>query len=157
MARQPLFAWDGSEYSFDERGTDWYWALGILAAAAIATSVLFGNVLLALVIFAGAGTVGLQAAKRSRTHRFSIFEDGLAIDDRLYLYDDMRDFAILEFIDETQPPALSIKTNHVLAPHLLIPIHDYDPEVIYEYINLHIPEGTHVETILDRITALLRF
>ena len=68
----------------------------------------------------------------------------------------MRDFAILEFIDPEQPPALSIKTNHVLAPHIWIPINDHDPVDIYEYISNHLPEGMHEETLLDRITSFLR-
>ena len=157
MARTPLFQWEGREYAFEERGPDWYWALGIVSAAAALTSVLFGNYLLALVIVAGAVTVGLQAAKHRKTHIFSVFDDGIAIDDNLYLYEDMRDFAILEFIDPTQPPALSIKTNHVLSPHLMIPIHDHDPLDVYEYISRHLPEGEHHETLLDRLVAMLRF
>ncbi|HEX8591611.1 MAG TPA: hypothetical protein VF696_02600 [Candidatus Paceibacterota bacterium] len=154
---EPVFVWQGADYSFEERGTDWYWALGIVSAAAVITCILFGNILLALVILAGAVTVGLQAAKGTGMHRFAIYEEGLSIDSRVYLYEDMRDFTILEFIDETLPPALSIKTNHALAPHLLIPIHDYDPVDVYEYINIHLPEGFHEETLLDRITAILRF
>lgn len=153
---RPLFEWYGEQYSFEERGSDWFWALGIVAAAAVLTSILFGNILLALVILAGAATLGLQAAKQARTHHFAVYENGIAIDDNLYLYNDMRDFAILEFIDPEQPPALSIKTNHILAPHLWIPINDHDPVDIYEYISNHLPEGMHEETLLDRLTALLR-
>lgn len=157
MARTPVFEWQGTEYSFDERGQDWYWALGIVSVAAAVACILFGNILLALVILAGAATVALQAAKDLKTHHFAIYEEGLAIDDNLYLFEDMRDFAVLEYLDETLPPALSIKTNHILAPHLLVPINDYDPEIIYGYISQHLPEGMHEETVLDRITALLRF
>ena len=157
MAREALFRWQGREYAFEERGPDWYWALGIVSAAAAVTCILFANYLLALVILVGAATVGLQAAKHRRTHTFTIFEEGLAIDDNLYLFEDMRDFGILEYLDPAQPPALSIKTNHILSPHLLVPIHDYDPIDIYEYISQHLPEGNHEETLLDRIVAFLRF
>lgn len=157
MPRTALFEWDGKEYASEERGADWYWALGIVTVAAALVAILFSNVLLALVILAGASTVALQAAKHRRTHHFSILDNGIAIDDNLYLYEDMRDFAILEYLDESLPDALSIKTNHLLAPHLLIPIHDYDPVTIYEYITNHLPEGRHEETMLDRVTAALRF
>lgn len=156
MPRDPLFAWEGQEYLFEEHGADWYWALGIITAAAMLAAILFSNILLALVILAAAGTIGVQAAKHRRTHRFSVYENGVAIDDNLYLYQDMRDFAILEYIDPTLPPALSIKTNHILAPHLLIPINDYDPDDIYEYISNHLPQGMHEENLLDRFTSLLR-
>jgi len=157
MAAEPIFEWDGIEYEFAERGSDWYWALGIVAAAAILASILFGNILLALVIFAGAVTIGLQAAKGRRVHHFSVYDDGIAIDNDLYSYDGMRDFSVLEYLDETLPPALSIKTNHILSPHLLIPINDHDPEEVYEYIAQHLPEGMHEETLIERLAALLRF
>lgn len=152
----PLFEWYGEPYAFEERGSDWFWALGIVAVAAALTAILFGNILLALVILVGAAVLGLQAKQPIRTHHFAVYENGVAIDDNLYLYEDMRDFAILEFIDPEQPPALSIKTNHILAPHLWIPINDHDPVVIYDYISNHLPEGMHEESLLDRITSLLR-
>lgn len=156
MPRDPLFTWEGQEYAFEDHGPDWYWALGIITVALFLTAILFSNILLALVILAGGATLGLQAAKHRRTHRFAIYEDGIAVDDSLYLYKDMRDFGILEYVDPTLPPALSIKTNHILAPHLLIPIHDYDPEEIYYYISEHLPEGEHEETLTDRIASFLR-
>lgn len=157
MAREALFSWEGQEYSFEEHGADWYWALGIITIAAVLVAILFSNILLALVIVAGAFAIGIQAARHRRTHRFAIYGDGVAVDDSLFLYKDMRDFAILEYLDPALPPALSIKTNHILAPHLLIPIHDYNPDDIYFYISNHLPEGMHEETLLDRISSFLRF
>lgn len=156
MAREPLFSWEGKEYSFQEHGADWYWALGIITIAAMLVAILFSNILLALVILAGAFAIGIQAAKHRQTHRFSVYDNGVAIDDNLYPYTGMRDFAILEYVDPTLPPALSIKTNHVLAPRLLIPIHDHDPDEIYFYISNHLPEGMHDETPLDRVVSFLR-
>ncbi len=156
MSREPLYTWEGHEYAFEDHGADWYWALGIVAVAGVLVAILFSNILLALVILAAAIAIGLQAAKHKRTHRFGVYDTGIAIDDNLYLYEDMRDFAILEYVDPSLPPALSIKTNHILAPHLLIPIHDHDPEEIYYYISNHLPEGMHEETVVDRIASFLR-
>ncbi len=156
MPREPLFSWEGKEYAFDGHGPDWYWALGIITLAAVLAAILFSNILLGLVILAASASVALQAAKHKKTHRFAVYETGIAIDDNLYLYKDMRDFGILEYVDPSLPPALSIKTNHILAPHLLIPIHGYDPELIYAYISNHLPEGAHEETPFDRMTTFLR-
>jgi len=155
--KEPLYEWNGMEYAFEERGADWYWALGIITLALCVAALLFGDFLLALVIVAGGGAIALQAAKHRRTHHFAIYDNGLAIDGNLYLFKDMRDFAILEYFDEALPPALSIKTNHIFAPHLLVPINDYDPDEIYDYVSQHLPEGMHEETLLDRVTAALRF
>jgi hypothetical protein len=157
MRHTVVFEWDGMEYAFEEKSADWYWALGIITLAGIIASILFGNVLLALVILAGGATVGLQAAKHPRLHHFSITDVGVTIDTSLYLYEDMMDFSILEYIDQTLPPALSIKTKHILAPHLLIPINDHHPDDVYEYVSNHLPEGMHEESLVDRIVTMLRF
>ena len=156
MPRVPLFAWEGREYRFEEKGADWYWALGIIATAAAIAAVLFGNVLLALLIVAAAGAVALAAAKHARVHRFSIFDEGVAIDDTLYPFEGMLHFSVLEYADETLPPSLSIKTKHFLAPHLLIPIVGHDPVEIYEFVSERLPDGRHEESVFDRVVELFR-
>ncbi|MDB5237088.1 MAG: hypothetical protein JWL88_190 [Parcubacteria group bacterium] len=156
MNRTALYEWYGKEYVFEEKGADWYWALGIIALAAIVACILFNSILLAFVVLAAASTLALSVAKHPRTHHFMIFDIGVGIDNSLYLYQDMVDFSILEYLDETFPPALSIKTNRILAPHILIPIVDHDPIEIYEYISLHLPEGMHENSVMDRLVSLLK-
>ncbi len=156
MPRPPLFEWTGTEYEFAEKSTDWYWALGIIALAGIVASVLFGNFLLALVILSAAVAVALQAMKRSRTHHFMITELGLQIDDRLYPYDTMLHFSVLEYLDEKLPPALSIKTRSLLSPHLLIPLSGVDAEAVYEYLSNHLDEGNHEVSVVDRLVEMFQ-
>ncbi|MGE5540861.1 MAG: hypothetical protein ACM3TU_01070 [Bacillota bacterium] len=156
MAREPLFEWTGHEYSFEEKGSDWYWALGIMAVAGIVASILFGNIILALVIAAGAAALGLEAARHPREHYFAITDRGVVIDRDLYPYESMLSFSVLEYADESLPPSLSIKTKHVLAPHLLIPIVGHDPVTIYEFFLPILPEGKHHESVFDQLIGLLR-
>ncbi|HYD93001.1 MAG TPA: hypothetical protein VEB18_00900 [Candidatus Paceibacterota bacterium] len=156
MEETPVFAWEGREYQFEEKTADWYWALGIIATAAAIASVLFGNILLALVIAAAAVSVALVASRGSRMHRFAIFENGVAIDDHFYPFEIMLHFSVLEYVDETLPPSLSIKTRRFLTPHFLIPIVGHDPVEIYEFISQHLPEGNHHESPMDRLVELFR-
>lgn len=156
MPRVPLFAWEGREYRFEEKSADWYWSLGIIATAGALASILFGNVLLALLIAAAAASIALAAMKRPRIHRFAIFEDGVAIDDTLYSFQNMLHFSVLEYADETLPPSLSLKTKLFLAPHLLIPIIGHDPVEIYDFVAEHLPEGRHDESPMDRLVELFR-
>lgn len=156
MARAPLFAWEGHEYRFEDKSADWYWALGIIGTAGVIASVLFGNALLALVIAAGAISLAIAAARPTRVHRFAIYEDGVAIDNDLYPFENMLHFSVLEYADETLPPSLSIKTKTFLAPHLLIPIVDHDPVDIYDFVSLHVEEGRHDESVMDRLVELFR-
>jgi len=156
MPRPPIFEWQAAEYEFQEKSADWYWALGIIATAAVIAAVLFGNVLLALVIVAAAIAIALQAAKRSKVHRFAITEQGLEIGMRLYPYDTMLHFSVLEYPDHDVPPALSIKTRSLLSPHLLVPIVDVDPDEVYEYLSFHLAEGNHEASVIDRLVEMFQ-
>ena len=156
MARDVFFEWEAEGYLFEERSSDWYWALGIIAVAAAIAAVLFGNLILGLLIMVAAGTLALSALKRPRVHRFQITESGVMIDENLYDYDRIISFSILEYIDPTIPPALSLRTHYLLAPHLLIPIVGHDPLEIYEFFAEHIEEGRHDESPIERIIELLR-
>lgn len=149
MARKVFYQWEGTEYAFEEKGTDWYWSLGIIALAGVVACILFGNFILALVVLAASGTVALQALRAPNTHTFTIGEDGVSVDQILYTYDEMLHFSVLEYVDPTWPPSLSIKTKRLLAPHLLIPIVDHDPMEIYEFFSAHVEEGKHDESIID--------
>jgi len=156
MLRTVFFEWEGTEYVFEQKGGDWYWALGIIALAGMVASILFGNLILALLIMAAAGTLALSTAKHPRDHVFRITDRGVMIDENLYEYDHILSFSILEYIDPSVPPALSIKTHRMLAPHLLIPIVGADPVEIYDFLFEHIEEGKHDESVVDRIIELFR-
>lgn len=156
MPREPLCMWEGTQYEFAEKSSDWYWALGIIAAAAIIASILFGNFLLALVILAASVAVALQAGKRSKVHHFALTDHGLQIDDRLYPFDTMMHFSVLEYPGTDLPLALSIKTRSLLAPHLLVPLSGVDPDAVYEYISYHLEEGNHEASLIDRLVEMFQ-
>lgn len=156
MEHSADYIWHGKEYSFEQKGADWYWALGILSIAAVVACVLFGNILLGFVIIAAAISIALYAAKHPRVHRFVLAPDGLYVDNTYYDYEKMLHFSILEYIDPELPPALSIKTRYFLAPHLLIPLTEHDPFELYEYVLEHVPEGAHENSVIDRIVALMK-
>src|SRR3989344_5883253 len=143
MASGTPFEWHGREYDFQEKSADWYWALGIIATAAIVASILFGNILLAIVIVAGAISLALASAKRPKVHRFALTEEGLVIDRDLFPYDIMLSFSVLEYLDSNLPPSLSIKTTSILSPHLLIPLNDVDADAAYEFVACHVTHEPH--------------
>jgi hypothetical protein len=157
MAQRAAFEWQGVEYEHRERGADWYWALGIIAVAAIIACVLFANYLLALVVLAAAFALALHAAKRPPVHQFRLTEEGLIIGHELHPYARMRSFAILEYLEGDLPPVLSIQTEHWLAPHLLIPLNEVDADALYDYLLDRVDEGEHPPTMADVVAGWLGF
>jgi len=152
-----IFAWEGVEYEHNPKSGDWYWAVGIVATAAVIASVLFANYLLAVLVVIAAVTLALHAAKHPPTHRFAITEEGLVIDNDLHPYEHMRSFAMLEYIEGDGTPVLSIKTESWFSPHLLIPLNNVDADAMYEHLLIRIDEGEHRHTLSDLVAAWLGF
>lgn len=157
MARTVFFTWEGQEYEHNPRTADWYWALGILGTAGIIAAILFGNILLAVLILVAALAIALHAAKHPPTHRFSLTEDGLIIGNDLHPFARMRSFSVLEDIEGAYPPVLSIKTESVFAPHLVIPLDGVDADGVYALLLQNVDEGEHPHTLPDLVAAWLGF
>lgn len=152
-----VFEWEGQEYEHNPKNADWYWAVGIVATAAVIASILFSNYLLAVLIVTAAVTLGLHAAKHPPTHQFKITDAGLVIDNDLHPYEHMHSFAMLEYIEGDRPPMLSIKTESWFSPHLLLPLNNVDADEMYEYLLVHIDEGEHSHSLSDLVAAWLGF
>lgn len=157
MASPAAFEWEGIEYEHRERSADWYWALGIITVAGFVASILFADYLLAILILAAALALALHAAKKPPLHRFRLTDDGLLIGAELHPYERMRSFAILEYIEGDKPPVLSLKTEHWLAPHLLIPLNGVDADALYDYLLDRVDEGEHPPTLADLVAGWMGF
>jgi hypothetical protein len=152
-----LFEWEGQEYERDEKGADWYWAMGIVAAALAIAAILFANYLLALLIVVAAATVALHAAKHPPLHKFMLTDEGLVIDNDLHPYQIMQSFTVFEYIEGDRPPMLSIKMESWLSPHLVVPLEKVDVDAVYAHLLHHVDESAHEHSLADLVAGWLRF
>ncbi|MFA5744673.1 MAG: hypothetical protein WC887_00415 [Candidatus Paceibacterota bacterium] len=157
MSRDVLLEWEGKEYDHNPKSADWYWALGIIAAATAIASILFSNYLLSFLIIVAAATIALHAAKQPPLHRFRLVEQGLVIGDEMHPFEKMISFSVLEDIEDELPPLLSIKTETWFSPHLVIPLEGVDADFVYSYFLQHVYEGEHTHTLSDLVAAWLGF
>ena len=157
MSHTALLEWEGREYDHTPKSADWYWALGIIAAALMVASALFGNYLLAFLVVAAASAFALHAAKQPPLHHFRLVEQGLAIGNDLHPFERMISFSILEDIEGKLPPLLSIKNETWFSPHLVIPLEGVDADAVYAYFLQHVDESEHTHTFVDLVAAWLGF
>jgi hypothetical protein len=157
MASTVIAEWEGREYDYNPKSADWYWALGIIAAASAIASVLFGNILFAILIVVAAIALSLHAAKRPPLHRFRLIENGLLIGEDFHPYEKMRSFSVLEDIEGELPPLLSIKTDNWHSPHLLIPLEGVDADLLYAHFLRNVDEAEHQHSFTDLVAAWLGF
>ena len=157
MAQNSIAEWEGREYEHAPKSADWYWVLGIVAGASAVSAALFGNYLLSILVLIAATAIALHATKRPSTHRFRLVESGLMIGEELHPYERMMSFSVLEDIEGTLPPILSIKTESWHSPHLEIPLEGVDADLLYAYLLHHVDEKEHSLAFSDLVAAWLGF
>lgn len=119
--------WSAYEHEHIERGSDWFWALGVIAVCAAITSILFSNVLFAVLILIAATTIGLIARHPPEEHEFEISDKGIRTGNVTHPFD-----KILSFWVETEEgtPTLLVDTTTFMSPNLVIPLGEMDPEAV---------------------------
>ncbi len=157
MLRNALLEWEGREYDHNPKGADWYWALGIVSVAGAVAAILFGNYLLALLVVLAAAALAIHAAKEPPVHRFRLVEQGVVIGNDLHPFENMTSFSVLESVDGTLPPMLSIQNESWFSPHLIIPLAGVDADVVYAYFLERVDEAEHRHTFADLVAAWLGF
>lgn len=111
-------SWQIDTHEHKERSADWYWALGLLALAGAGLSVFFGNVLLAVILLLGGGSLGFLVARGPREHMVRLDQKGLTLDGTLYPYKNISSF----WVEEGATPRLLVSTSGVLHPQLVVPL-----------------------------------
>jgi hypothetical protein len=146
-------SWQTLEYIYKERSSDWYWTLGIIAAAAAITSAIFGNLLFAAVIAIGAFALAMHSAKRPGMLHVEIRRHGIAINSDMYLYRSIHSFSIDD--NHRDGPRLLIRSQKVFAPVIILGMGDVDVEELREELKKHVKEEPHEETfaghLIDRL------
>lgn len=149
-----VLRWSAYEHEHIERGSDWYWALGVIAVSGALTSILFGNFLFALVILLAATTIGLIAQKPPELHEFELSEKGIRIGQTMHPYDSIISFWVDEEVDV---PLLLVDTTTFMSPNLIIPIGEMNPEDIREYLRPHAEETPMKEPLAHKILEFFGF
>lgn len=107
--------WSVVTHEHRERSTDWYWTLAVLALAGIGASIFFSNILLAVIIALGAGSIGYLAARGPREHQVRIDSRGVSIDGTRYPWSAVHSFWVEH---ESDSPRLFITMRGVLQPQV---------------------------------------
>lgn len=144
------------EYEPKERSTDWFWAVGIIAAAIAVTAIIFNNVLFGIVVILASFVLSLYAARPPEVIDVVIDDVGVRIHDKLYPYRTLESY----WIEEHQRiPKLFIKSQKLLMPYIIVALNIDEAEAheIDEHLSRHLPEVFHGESIFEKILERLGF
>ena len=124
--------WSAHEHEHVPRDSNWYWALGILAACVALISVLFGNVLFAILILVAAATLGILATTPPPLIEFELSDRGIRAGAIMHRYEEIISFWVEDH--DADPPILLVDTTKWMSPNLIIPLTDMDPKQVRAYL-----------------------
>lgn len=152
---QENITWTAHEHSHTDKGSDWFWALGIIAVSAAVVAVLFKNFLFALLIIIGAFTMALLSSRKPQELTFSLTPRGIVIGDSLYPYQMLVGFWIRN--REGAHPILIVDARRFMTPHLVIDLNGVDAEQVHAYLLEHLPEEELEEPLSQRLLEMFGF
>lgn len=114
-------SWHVQTHEHRERSTDWYWGLGLGAVAAAGISLFFGNILFAIIIIMGLGSIAVLVARGPREHGVRIDSRGVSLDGTLYRFSSIQSFWI-QPEDQMHEARMLVTTSGIFSPQLVIPL-----------------------------------
>ncbi len=147
--QRTVLRWNAYEHEHVPRGSDWYWALGIVAVSAALTSILFHNTLFALLILMAAGILGMLANVPPDLVRFEISDRGIRVGDTMHRFEEIISFWVEE--EGRDRPLLLVDTVKLMSPNLIIPLENIDPHAVRSYLREHADEVPMKEPLPHKI------
>ncbi len=151
---ETLISWKAYEHAYTEKGSEWYWAVGIITFTAAVLAIIFGNIIFALFLIISGVALSIHASKPPRLIEYSINDRGIVVGDRLYTFLDLESF----WIEHNHPlPHALVKSHKFFMPYLHIPIDEVDPEEVRKILLKYIAETEHSEPVSVKILESLGF
>lgn len=148
--------WEAHPHMPRERGSDWYWILGLLAVSGSVAAIILGSVLFGVVILLGALVMAVHTIYESHEPiPYEISQAGVRIDTKLTPYAKIHSF----YIDR----------EHYHGPHLLlsriddwqgiisVPIPEEYVDEIDTIIAARVPEEHLQESIPQKLLEIVGF
>jgi hypothetical protein len=115
-------SWQVVTHDHKDRTPDWYWGLGLGALVAAGLSLFFGNVLFALILLIGAGSIAALVFRGPREHWVRIDSRGISMDGTVYRYSSIHSFWIEHLHHDEREPRLLLSTSGIFSPQIVIPL-----------------------------------
>lgn len=155
MPAEGTITWHVLTHEHKEHSTDWYWALGLVTLVGAGLSIYFSNVLLAMILVIGAGSVLVLKVRGPREHQVRVDARGLTLDGTMYPWKNIHSFWVNT--DETRGgPCIYLTTTSLLSPRITVPLDSAEHGAeVREYMKHYVQEeeqwphfGEHLAEIL---------
>lgn len=151
-----VYEWLIREYEQYARSRRWYFAMSSLGLLLIIFALFTQNYLFALIIIIFGIVLYLQEMQPPLDIYFAITETGIVIGRKFYSFNELKGFWIVYNPPEVKN--LYFNLNNVVRHRLKIPLLDYDPRPIKEFISQYLEEDIlkTEEPLSDRLARVFK-
>jgi hypothetical protein len=152
-----VFEWLIKEYEEYDRSKRWYILALFFGLLLVLYAMFTANYLFALVIILFAIVLYMHEMRPPLDVYFAITETGIIIGKRFYRFSELTGFWII-YNPAGQVKNLYFRMKNVVKFRMKIPLLDYDPEPIKEYIKQYLTEEQEheEEPLSDRLARILK-
>lgn len=152
---QQNFVWDTYEYSHTKKSADWFWAVGIISVGIVATTIILGNTLFALVILIGSVTLMMYAGRTPAVVQVVVNDVGIQVGKYLYPYSGLASFWFYLHQKETR---LLLRSKKTFIPLISIIIpHEIHLEELRDFLKERMKEEELHEPIFQHLLEYIGF
>jgi hypothetical protein len=146
--------WDAYEYEHKERSPDWYWAVGIVAVSGAIASIIFGNIIFAILLLLSVFSLTLFVNRPPETVHVVLTEAGIQRGDVLYPYYTLHSF----WIDDDHPhKKIIVRSRKMFMPLIVVPLGDMNPDRVRTTLLRLLPEEFQSLPLLERVLEYFGF
>jgi hypothetical protein len=154
---QDTFIWEAPSFEFIERGKRWYLWMSLVVLLFTGYAIYTANYLFAFIVLLTAIILVFAGERQPEKILIQIGNNGVVYDGRLYLYEDIHDFAIIYNPPETK--ILYIEPKGWAKARLRISLEDEDPVAIRNHLKRFLDEDLdlrdeHISDIFGRLLKL---
>lgn len=144
--------WQAFEHHHDEKNSDWYWAIGIVAVSMAATAIIVHNVIFGLFILVAATALSIHAARPPRLITMGVDDEGIIVGNIKYPYTSLEAFWV-----HKQEHRLLLHSKRSLAPLIVLELGDADAQTVREALAPRLAEQQLQEPLLQKVMEYLGF
>ena len=147
--------WSAHEYEHKERGSDWFWAVGIITIAVAITAVILSNIIFAILVLTAAFALILFINRPPEIIHASVDEQGVTRGNIRYPYEMLDSF----WLDEDHPfPKMILKSKKLFMPLIIVPLGaEADAEKVNDALSRFLKEEFHPLPFVEKVLEYLGF
>ena len=148
-------SWSASEFIAHQKNIAWYAVLSILTIIVAAIVYLLTHDKLSTIIIILAGvTFGIYGARKPRTLNYKLDNSGLTIQTKLFNYDLLKSFMVVE---NSPIPNIVLLPLKRFMPSMSIYLDPSSEEKVIKILSDRLPQDFHEQDFVERFMIRIRF